>query len=137
MSPVIDQAVRGGLISSEGRVRDITAVLRYQRDDPLAVRVCFPPRASIGGADVAWVFGRDLLADAVEGPAGHGDVRLRPVGRGMTVLELHASIGTALVRMETADLRRFLHRSYLMVPPGLEHLYLGLDDDLAALLREA
>ncbi|MGP3926755.1 MULTISPECIES: SsgA family sporulation/cell division regulator [unclassified Streptomyces] len=137
MFPVIDQAVRAGLITADAQVQAITAVLRYQRDDPLAVRVCFPPRASLAGSDVAWVFGRDLLAAGLEKPAGDGDVHVRPFGDDLTVLEFHASVGTAMVRMESADLRRFLQRTYLVVPVGREGLYLDVDGDLAALLREA
>ncbi|MGP3982329.1 SsgA family sporulation/cell division regulator [Streptomyces sp. KR80] len=137
MSPVIDQTVRAGLLRSGGRVQEIPAVLRYRRTDPLAVRVCFPPRASLGGTDVAWVFGRDLLASGLHQPAGEGDVRVRPSGGAMTVLEFHTSLGTAMVRMTTADLYGFLQRSYGVVPPGSEHLHLDLDRDLADLLREA
>jgi hypothetical protein len=137
VSPVIDQAVQAGLITSEARVLDITAVLGYRWDDPLAVRVRFPARASLAGSDVAWVFGRDLLAAGLKGPAGDGDVHIRPFGDDLTVLEFHASVGTAVVRMESADLRRFLRRSYLLVPAGREALFLDVDRDLAALLRQA
>ncbi|MGP3999786.1 SsgA family sporulation/cell division regulator [Streptomyces sp. 8N706] len=137
MSPVIHQAVQAGLITAEAQVQDIPAVLRYRRDDPLAVRVCFPPRASLVGSDVAWVFARDLLAAGLEAPTGDGDVHVRPFGAGATVMEFHAAVGTAMVRMESADLRRFLQRSYVLVPAGNEHLELDVDADLAALLREA
>ncbi|MFG2193685.1 SsgA family sporulation/cell division regulator [Streptomyces sp. NPDC048639] len=137
MSPVIDQAVRAGLITSDAQVQDMTAVLSYRREDPLAIRICFPPRASLAGSDVAWVFGRDLLAAGLDGPAGEGDVHVRPFGDDLTVLEFHASVGTAMVRMETADLRRFLQRSYLLVPAGSEGSHWDVDGELAALLREA
>ncbi|MEV6315492.1 SsgA family sporulation/cell division regulator [Streptomyces sp. NPDC051776] len=137
MSPVIDQAVRAGLITSDAQVQDMTAVLSYRRDDPLAIRICFPPRASLAGSDVAWVFGRDLLAQGLDGPAGEGDVHVRPFGDDLTVLEFHASVGTAMVRMETPDLRRFLQRSYLLVPAGSEGSHWDVDAELAALLRQA
>ncbi|MFF3763199.1 SsgA family sporulation/cell division regulator [Streptomyces sp. NPDC001922] len=137
MSPVIDQAVQAGLITAEAQVLDIPAVLRYRRDDPLAVRICFPPRASLAGSDVAWVFARDLLAAGLKEPAGDGDVHVRPFGADTTVLEFHATVGTAMVRMDSADLRRFLQRSYLVVPAGQESAQFDLDSELAALLREA
>jgi Streptomyces sporulation and cell division protein, SsgA len=137
VSPVIDQAVQAGLITADAQVQDIPAVLRYRRDDPLAIRICFPPRASLAGAHVAWVFGRDLLAAGLERPAGDGDVHVRPFGADVTVMEFHAAVGTAMVRVESADLRRFLHRTYLVVPAGSEHRHLDVDGDLAALLREA
>ncbi|MGK5631688.1 SsgA family sporulation/cell division regulator [Streptomyces sp. URMC 123] len=137
MSPVIDQAVQAGLITSAAQVQDIPAVLRYRRDDPLAVRICFPPRASLVGSDVAWVFARDLLATGLEEPAGEGDVHIRPFGDEFVVMEFHAPAGTAMVRLDSPGLRRFLQRSYALVPAGREHLHLHMDRDLAALLRQA
>jgi len=137
LSPVIDRAVQAGLITSDGQVQDVPASLRYRRDDPLAVRACFPPRASLAGADVAWVFARDLLAAGLEEAVGEGDVHVRPFGPLVTVLEFHAVAGTAMVRMETAELRRFVEQTYDLVPAGHEHLYLDVDRDLANLLREA
>jgi hypothetical protein len=86
---------------------------------------------------VAWVFGRDLLAAGLEQPAGDGDVHIRPFGPAATMLEFHAAAGTALVRLGTAPLRRFLRRSYVLVPERREHLQFDLDRDLADLLREA
>ncbi|MZE75903.1 SsgA family sporulation/cell division regulator [Streptomyces xinghaiensis] len=137
MFPVIDRAVQAGLITSDGQVMDVPAALRYRRDDPLAVRACFPPRASLGGADVTWVFSRDLLAAGLLEPVGDGDVHVRPFGPLVTVLEFHAAAGTALVRMDSADVRSFLEQTYALVPFGREELHLDLDGDLAALLREA
>lgn len=137
MSPVIAQVVRAGLITSAARVREIPAVLRYRRDDPLAIQVSFPPRVSLAGGDVTWVFARDLLAAGLVAPSGDGDVHIRPNGPGRAVLEFHALAGTAMVRMDADQLRRFLRRSYLLVPAGREHLHLDVDRDLAALLREA
>ncbi|MEU8570411.1 SsgA family sporulation/cell division regulator [Streptomyces pathocidini] len=137
MSPVIDQAVQAGLITSESDVLKVKAVLRYDAGDPLAVRMCFPPKASLVGSEVSWIFGRDLLAAGLGSPAGDGDVHVRPHGEDETVLEFHASVGTAMVRVRTAELSRFLRRSYACVPAGREGLHLDLDGDLAALLREA
>ncbi|KAF4406343.1 MULTISPECIES: SsgA family sporulation/cell division regulator [Streptomyces] len=137
MSPVIDRAVHAGLITTEGQVQDVPATLRYRRDDPLAVQACFPPHASLAGADVTWVFARDLLSAGLLEPVGEGDVHVRPFGPLVTVLEFHAVAGTAMVRVDTAELRRFIEDTYALVPPGHEHLYLDVDQDLAHLLREA
>jgi hypothetical protein len=135
--PVIDQAVRVNLITSVTPVQEVSAILRYRCDDPLAVRVCFPPQASLAGSHVEWVFGRDLLAAGLEEPVGEGDVRIRPLGSDATVLEFHAAVGTAMVRTPTVPLRSFMRQSYRLVPAHSEHLFLDLDRDLAALLREA
>ncbi|MFC0599270.1 SsgA family sporulation/cell division regulator [Streptomyces palmae] len=136
MITVIDQAVQARLIASVPETSAIRASLRYSRNDPFAVRVSFPPVASLDGSEVEWTFGRELLAGGLRGPAGHGDVHLWPYGPDRTVLELHAPEGMAMVQFDTSDLRRFLQRTYELVPQGCESRHLELDEDLAALLRD-
>ncbi|MFH8366887.1 SsgA family sporulation/cell division regulator [Streptomyces sp. NPDC018031] len=136
MSTVIDQAVQARLIASTPQARAIPASLRYARSDPFAVRVSFPPVASLDGSEVEWTFGRELLAAGLRGPAGHGDVHVWPCGRERTVLEFHAPEGVAMVQFDTRDLRRLLERSYELVAEGDEGRHLDLDVDLAALLRD-
>jgi hypothetical protein len=43
----------------------------------------------------------------------------------------------AMVHIRTGELRRFLDRVQELVPTGCEHLYLGLEEDLTELLRDA
>lgn len=52
-------------------------------------------------------------------------------------MEFHAPEGVAIVLMVTADLHRFLERVSTVVPPGLEHLYLDMDQSLAELMRDS
>ncbi|MEV0368942.1 SsgA family sporulation/cell division regulator [Streptomyces sp. NPDC050636] len=137
MSTVIDQAVQARLIATTPRSREIPASLRYDRADPFAVRVVFPPAASLDGAEVAWTFGRDLLEEGLRGPSGTGDVHIWPCGPEAAVVEFHTADGMAMVQFETRDLRDFLTRSYGVVAQGCEGLHLDVDADLAALLREA
>lgn len=136
MSTVIDQAVQARLIASTPQARAIPASLRYARKDPFAVRVSFPPTASLDGSEVEWTFGRELLAAGLRGPAGQGDVHVWPCGGERTVMEFHAPEGVAMVQFDTSDLRRFLGRSYELVADGCEGGLLDLDVDLAALLRD-
>ncbi|WP_431041389.1 SsgA family sporulation/cell division regulator [Streptomyces sp. P1-3] len=136
MSTVIDQAVQARLIASTPEARAIPATLRYTRTDPFAVHVGFPPAASLDGSEVQWTFGRELLAAGLRGPAGNGDVHVWPCDEERTILEFHAPEGIALVQFHTADLRRFLERTYDVVPEGDEGGYMHLDDDLATLLRD-
>ncbi|MGG8408075.1 SsgA family sporulation/cell division regulator, partial [Streptomyces sp. 12297] len=105
--------------------------------DPFAVRMAFPAPATLEGVEVSWTFARELLETGIERAAGLGDVRVRPYGSGRTVVEFHAPEGTAIVLMETAELDRFLERVDAVVPAGLEHLYLDMDQDLAELLRDS
>lgn len=137
MSAVIDQAVQARLIATAPRSRVIPAALRYDRSDPFAVRVVFPPDASLDGREAVWTFARELLEEGMRRPSGTGDVHIWPCGPRATVLEFHTVDGLAMVQFNSRDLRRFLMRSYGTVPRGGESGHLDVDGDLAALLREA
>lgn len=137
MTLVIEQAVQARLVASAPRLETVPATLRYDRTDPFAVRMAFPPPATLEGTEVTWEFSRELLTTGMTEPVGVGDVRVRPFGYGRTVLEFHAPEGTAMVHLRTSELRRFLERSQDLVPAGREHLYLDLDHDLTELLRDA
>ncbi|WP_137992269.1 SsgA family sporulation/cell division regulator [Streptomyces vilmorinianum] len=136
MSTVIEQAVQARLVAAAPRMETVPATLRYDREDPFAVSMAFPPPATLEGVEVSWAFSRELLAQGVDGPAGVGDVRVRPYGYDRTVVEFHAPEGVAVVHIRTAELRRFLKRSQSLVPAGREHQYLDWDQDLAALLDD-
>ncbi|MGW7364733.1 SsgA family sporulation/cell division regulator [Streptomyces sp. NPDC054841] len=137
MSSVIEQAVQARLVASAPQMETVPATLRYDRHDPFAVSMEFPPPATLEGTEVSWAFSRELLAQGMDAPAGVGDVRVRPYGYDRTVLEFHAPEGTAMVHIRTSELRRFLKRAQGLVPAGREHLYLDLDEDLAELMRDA
>ncbi|MFI2507435.1 SsgA family sporulation/cell division regulator [Streptomyces sp. NPDC018972] len=137
MSTVIEQTVEARLVAAAPRMPSIPATLRYDRDDPFAVRMTFPAPATLEGVEVCWTFARDLLAAGMQEPEGDGDVRVRPYGYDRTVLEFHAPEGTAVVHVRSGELRRFLEATGELVPTGLEHLRLDLDHDLAELMRDA
>ncbi|MFI0741102.1 SsgA family sporulation/cell division regulator [Streptomyces sp. NPDC021100] len=136
MPTVIDQAVQARLIASSPQSRSVPAQLRYRRADPFAVRIAFPPAASLDGAEVEWAFARELLAGGLLSPSGGGDVRVWPCGPERTVLEFHAPEGVAMVQIDTAELRGFLARSYALVPVGGEAGCLDVDGGVEALLRQ-
>ncbi|MEU8680020.1 SsgA family sporulation/cell division regulator [Streptomyces sp. NPDC048611] len=137
MNPVIDQAVQVRLIATGPGPHPVPAVLQYQPADPLAVRMSFPPEISLNGSAVDWAFARELLDEGLRVPAGRGDVRVRPSGPDRTVMEFHADEGVAMVQLRTADVRRFLARSYEAVPAGAESAHLGMERDLAELFGAA
>ncbi|MCX4553805.1 SsgA family sporulation/cell division regulator [Streptomyces sp. NBC_01387] len=137
MPYVVEQAVQARLVTSAPRMETVPTTLRYDREDPFAVSVGFPPQATLAGIEVCWAFARELLAAGVSGPAGLGDVRIRPYGYDRTVLEFHAREGIAMVHVHTAELRRFLEKTEALVPAGREHSYLDVDQDVAELLRDA
>ncbi|MBE8474625.1 spore wall synthesis regulator SsgD [Streptomyces justiciae] len=137
MSTVIEQPVEARLVAAAPRMPSIPATLHYDRRDPFAVRMTFPAPATLEGVDVCWTFSRELLAAGMTAPEGHGDVRVRPYGYDRTVLEFHAPEGTAVVHVRSGELRRFLEATAELVPVGLEHLQLDLDQQLAELMRDA
>lgn len=137
MSTLIEQPVEARLVAAAPRMPSIPATLHYDRRDPFAVRMSFPAPATLEGVEVCWTFARELLAAGLEGPEGHGDVRVRPYGYDRTVLEFHAPEGTAVVHIHSSDVRQFLQRSTELVPLGCEHLQVNLDEDLAELMRDA
>ncbi|MGW1161326.1 SsgA family sporulation/cell division regulator [Streptomyces sp. NPDC002513] len=137
MSTLIEQPVEARLVAAAPRMPTIPAMLHYDRRDPFAVRMTFPAPATLEGVEVCWSFARELLAAGLEGPEGHGDVRVRPYGFDRTVLEFHAPQGTAVVHIHSQEVRRFLQRTTELVPLGLEHLHVDLDHDLAELMRDA
>ncbi|MEU3948043.1 SsgA family sporulation/cell division regulator [Streptomyces sp. NPDC029526] len=137
MSTVIEQPVEARLVAAAPRMPNIPAMLHYDRSDPFAVRMTFPAPATLEGVDVCWTFSRELLAAGLQGPEGHGDVRVRPYGYDRTVLEFHAPEGTAVVHVRSGDVRRFLQATSELVPAGREHLQLDLDHGLAELMRDA
>ncbi|MFH9351509.1 SsgA family sporulation/cell division regulator [Kitasatospora sp. NPDC017646] len=139
-SPV-EETVQARLILSPHRCARLRVVLSYLPEDPFAVRMAFPAEFSLDDADdglsaedIVWVFARQLLSSGLELPAGVGDVHVRPTAGRRTMVELRAPEGTALLQFDTADLRRFLWRSRLLVPEGEEHLHLDADRALAQLL---
>ncbi|MEV0122598.1 SsgA family sporulation/cell division regulator [Streptomyces sp. NPDC050703] len=137
MSTVIEQAVEARLVAAAPRMQTIPATLHYDRRDPFAVRMSFPAPATLEGVEVCWTFARELLTQGVEHATGDGDVRVRPYGFDRTVVEFHAPEGTAIVHVRTGELRRFLHGTTALVPLGQEHRHVDLDEDLAALMRDA
>lgn len=134
MSPVIDHTVQARLVRRDADACPLSATLRYDPQDPLAVRFVFPAAVSLDGEEVAWVFSRRLLDDGLHRRSGEGDVRLRPCGPSRTVLELHSPVGMARVEFPTDGLRRFLELSYRAVPRGGEDATGDLERGLADLL---
>ncbi|MFF4607224.1 SsgA family sporulation/cell division regulator [Streptomyces sp. NPDC001339] len=137
MNTVIDQAVQVRLIATTPGPHAFPAMLHYQPADPLAVRMSFPPEISLDGSAVDWAFARELLDEGLRTPAGRGDVRVRPCGPDRTVMEFHAEEGIAMLQLKTADVRRFLARSYEVVPSGGEAAHLGMERELAELFGAA
>ena len=135
------------LIGPEYLIVPLTAEWSYSRQDPYAVMMSLDT-----GADepVKWTFSRDLLAAALLGPAGLGDVQAWPAaasadpaedgaGAGQKILSimLGSPDGSARFETDAAGIEAFLSGTYELVPVGQESDHLNLDAGLAELLTQA
>ncbi|MFF4181700.1 SsgA family sporulation/cell division regulator [Streptomyces sp. NPDC001691] len=127
------------LVSEELSFR-IPVELTYEATDPYAVRMTFHLP---GDAPVTWAFGRELLLDGINRPAGDGDVRVEPADPEMlSDVHIRLQVGgdRALFRAGAAPLVAFLDRTDKLVPLGQEWT-LGefgehLEDALGRILAE-
>jgi hypothetical protein len=112
------------------------AALRYETDDPYAVRTVFHPPGQDG--TVEWFFSRDMLAQALSERTGQcGDVHMWPAvasGREVVFVALRAPAGSALLTFPARDVQSFLRETWSVVLPGSEADRFDLDAELAQML---
>ncbi|MET8080413.1 SsgA family sporulation/cell division regulator [Streptomyces sp. NPDC005303] len=133
MHVTLQQPTGAGLITAADQQLAIPATLRYTSADPLAVHIDFPPHVTVDGEATTWTFARVLLGEGLRAPAGIGNIRVRPAGSTHTYVEFRAPHGVAVLRFPTADLTRFLARTYTVVAAGEETVGAELDHGLVAL----
>ncbi|MER8095974.1 SsgA family sporulation/cell division regulator [Streptomyces goshikiensis] len=109
---VVEERVRGRVITDDPLYRAIPVALRFTPAEPLAVRVVFPADLSPEGSENEWVFPRALLEAGLQAPTGTGDVRVWPCGRVQAVIEFHSPEGVAVIQFDIKALRRFLRLTY-------------------------
>jgi hypothetical protein len=123
------------LVVSHDLSVSMCVALRYEADDPYAVRAAFHPLGP--GRTVEWFLSRDMLAQALSEHTGHGDVRMWPAGgsgRDALYIALSSPAGSALLELPTQQVESFLRETQSVVPPGTESSRLDLDTELAQLL---
>ncbi|MFE7130579.1 SsgA family sporulation/cell division regulator [Streptomyces sp. NPDC057638] len=122
------------LVSEELSFR-IPVELRYETEDPYAVRMTFHLP---GDAPVTWAFGRDLLMDGILGPSGDGDVRVAPTGpEELADIAIRLQVGAdrALFQVSAAPVVAFLDRTDKLVPLGQERAHGDFEGCLDKALR--
>ncbi|WP_432197876.1 SsgA family sporulation/cell division regulator [Streptomyces sp. bgisy027] len=132
MHVTLEQPTGARLITADQEIA-LPATLRYTSGDPLAVHLDFPAHVTLDGEAATWTFARVLLGEGLRAPAGLGTVRVRPCGTSHTYVEFHSPEGAARLRFVTADLNRFLARTYTVLAPGEETVAAELDQGLATL----
>ncbi|MFG3204052.1 SsgA family sporulation/cell division regulator [Streptomyces sp. NPDC048192] len=133
-SRTVVRAVTVQLVVSRTYSQPLCMRLRYEPADPYVVRAAFFVHSD---EPVEWILGRDLLADGLEGSAGHADVRIwSAAGRGdkSIYIALGSSGGTALLEVPVRDLASFLEDTEALVPRGTESGLIDWDSELAHLL---
>ncbi|MDH6549780.1 hypothetical protein M2161_005300 [Streptomyces sp. SAI-133] len=133
MHVTLQQPTGARLITAADQEIAVPVTLRYASADPLAVHLDFPPHVTVDGEVTTWTFARVLLGEGLRAPAGIGNVRVRPGGSAHTYVEFHAAQGAAVLSFTTADLTRFLARTYTVVAPDEETVGAELDQGLVTL----
>ncbi|MER6285380.1 SsgA family sporulation/cell division regulator [Streptomyces sviceus] len=133
MHVTLQQPTGARLITATDQELAIPATLRFTSADPPAVHIDFPPHVTVDGEVTTWTFARVLLSEGLRAPAGIGNVRVRPAGPAHTYVEFRAAQGVAVLRFATADLTRFLARTYTVVAAGEDTVGAELDHGLVAL----
>jgi hypothetical protein len=103
-------------VRPDGSVEPMNVDLQYRSDDPHAVTMRFQARDQ----ESVWLVGRELLAHGLLAPSGLGDVRLRPEGGDLLVLELFTEDSHAVFHLSADELDQFLQSTYAAVPAGRE-----------------
>ncbi len=126
------------LVVPGGPSLPVMAGLRYESNDPWAVRVAFHTGGE-GDGIVEWMFARQLLTDGVAKTVGEGDVRVWPSTHGadrVVNLAMASPSGSALFEIDRDALVEFLQQTYVAVPTGAEEEVVDLDAELAMLLSD-
>ena len=127
------------LVGPDGVMVPLRADLHYSSQDPYAIRMSFDAGT---GEPVKWTFSRDLLAAALHGREGIGEVRAWPsvasaTGEKTLTIVLGPPGGCARFEVGAAVIEAFLARTFELVPGGQETDCLDLDAELAELLSQA
>jgi hypothetical protein len=139
-----------GLVGPERTIVPLTAGLSYSCADPYAVRMAF----DIGtDKPVEWILAREMLAAALHGSEGLGDVRAWPsaascdpdvvamaggaAGTAILNIAMSSPYGQAQFEVSAKAIEDFLQRTYQLVATGQESSYLDFDAELTDLLSQA
>jgi hypothetical protein len=124
------------LVVTGGPSLPVVAGLRYDSNDPWAVRVAFHTGGE-GDGIVEWMFARQLLTDGVAQACGEGDVQVWPSihdGERVVNLAMASPSGAARFEIDRDALVEFLQQTYLAVPTGHESDAVDFDSEIALLL---
>jgi sporulation and cell division protein SsgA len=105
----------------------------YRADDPFAVSFAVRTRRNRW---VEWLVARDLVLEALAGPAGIGEIRMTPQlvqGYDIVEIEIRSGDGRAVLEVDRELLRGFVEASTEIVALGDESGRMDLDGEIARL----
>lgn len=110
------------LLGDTSETTNFAAEWSYTASRPLEVTVTFSAQPE----PVTWTFSRELLADGLREPTGHGDIVVWPEHADDSEppwcrIWLRTPAGDAELRASIADLDRFLAATWQIVPAGAEY----------------
>ncbi|MGI9001568.1 MAG: SsgA family sporulation/cell division regulator [Pseudonocardia sp.] len=107
----------------------------YTASDPFAVTFAVQTRPDRW---VEWLVARDLLVEALVGPAGDGDIRMSPQEvQGYDIIEITIQLpdGHAVLEVDRDLLHHFVDASTDVVAMGTEADHMDLDLEIARITR--
>jgi hypothetical protein len=133
-SRVVTTALQVVVEGTHGPGAVLDCELVYDLADPYAASMIF----HTGGGPVRWTFGRDLLLQGLDHPAGVGDVHVRPCleadGRAGVAIVLSSRDGALEVHAARRQVQRFVAMMLEAVAEGAEGEHSGVDRELDELL---
>lgn len=118
-----------------GELGMVAAEFRYRPRDCLAVTLV------LGAADdarVTWTFAWELLRQGLAGPAGQGDVCVRPVDDAVPLVEVALPSGTDVRLLFPAqDIASFVHCARQSAAADAHRIGPALDAELACIMEKA
>ncbi len=107
----------------------------YCTYDPFAVTLEIQTR---GSRCVDWVLARELLVAGLSGPAGIGDVRVRPAYLDewdVMLIEIRSPDGHAMLEVDRDLLEQFVQATIDVVPLGSESTVVDMDAEIEKITR--
>jgi hypothetical protein len=106
----------------------------YDASDPFAVTFAVRTRKDRW---VEWLIARDLVAEALSGPVGDGDIRMSPQvvqGYDIVEIEIRSADGRAVLEVDRDLLGTFIESTTELVAPGEELDRMNLDEEIAKIM---
>jgi Streptomyces sporulation and cell division protein, SsgA. len=107
----------------------------YTVSDPFAVTLGVRTR---NDRWVQWLIARDLVVEALTGPAGYGDIRMSPQevqGYDIVEIEIRSTDGRAVLEVDHDLLHQFIDSTVELVALGDEAEHMDLDVEIAKITR--